>query len=96
MLDSITDPFVILILSTALLVIIFTIFVNFARGLAIAGLSIGLVFFIFFASDTKKKELNKRAENIISSIKKSKYVLDAGNSIESNIITISNKTYQGK
>jgi len=62
-----TAPFVIFLISISLIIVSFTMFVNFVRGFALIAVTLGLGYYAFASNDTKK-ELNAYSENLYQSI----------------------------
>jgi len=67
-------PFFYLIVSLSILMIAFTMFVNFVRGIAILGGSLALGYYILIADISTKDKLDNYASQIFSMSKDSNYV----------------------
>lgn len=67
--DTFTDPFIILLITTSLFIVSFTMFVNFIRGFALVLLVLGLFYYIFSDKETKNT-LNIYSNNVYKSITK--------------------------
>jgi len=72
--SEILGPFFYLIVSLSILMITFTMFVNFVRGIAILGGSLALGYYILIADISMKNKLDNYASQIFSMSKNSNYI----------------------
>jgi len=68
--DILTQPFVVYLLTISISIIVITIFVNIARSIAMLAIGLGLVYFVFIADSSKREELNKYSKSVTSVILK--------------------------